>query len=340
VTNEKEIRNFMESLKHVSQEKKEEFIENCRLLYINGLGKIVENIINNIRKSGDFITEHNFAVALVKNNPDITISYEPPTSSCHGIHKRPIDLYVKKNGTSFWFQIKSLGLTERENRKNKLLKKIRAELNAIQGNYFASVYLDDSFSEDDINELIQGIDINAKNNKLTERKITKKGKIIAKYQLIKPNGKVFEHVTIGFSGDLEAVWITGIEESQILNSINKASTAFEWDPSIDEINLIVQLADMHDDIDIAAVVFGREFLTVKYNEPKDFSWGRKNGGFFYTEEGKKVSGLLVIRSGLDRLSWSFSTTLFVNESYPYVVDCISKLIHIDKVYNYSDFIEK
>ena len=336
--NEEELCQFVSGLKHVTEQKKKEFILNCHLLFDRGLGKINDNVLNNRRRNcEDFLTEHNFAVNLIKNNPDAHIQYEPCYSSTHGILERPIDFYLENNSVFYWFQVKTLNPMKRENMKNNILKNIKTILGSINGNYFVSISLDDTFIEKDIVDLVGKIKINAENGIIGRGKLMRGKEIIAKYDLFKPNKTVFEHITIASTSD--TAWVSVDEETHISNSLSNAYGAFKWLPLQNELNFIVQMADLYDDYEISNVVFGKEVVlyNLSTSSKSSKSLKRKPGGLFFTEGGERINGVIALRTKESRLDWDFDIALFTNEMYPYTEEQISKVLHIDRIYHSNDF---
>lgn len=310
----------------------EKLANNMMVLQNRGLSNLNKNLIESGRKVWDFIAEHNFAIELLKDNPDVPIEYEPNYLS------KPPDFVVKKRGVNFWLQMKKLSKGERENRRDKIFQIIKEKLKDIEIPKVISIMLAEDFKEEDIESLISTIRRKSikKNNKYYRFQYSN-SKRKAQFYFTVPRRAKLKNLVLGSNGDIGMVNVTGLDANQYKNSLYKASIAFEWESDSTNINLIIMEADNKEDIDLGEACFGTEF---NFYQNGNVCWRRKNDGFFYEEDCfSKVAGVIAVRRReYNPIPSSYSKTLFINEKYTDKIDIISHLIDLDETVHYYDYI--
>jgi len=184
--------------------------------------------------------------------------------------------------------------------------------------------------------------------------------------------KALSELTLGVSGDLGIVDITGQNKAQIKQSLLKAAGAFSWKTDRKNINLIVMEADNKQDIDICDALFGTEYEIVG---PTDggyiHSWSRDKDGLFSERDfSEKVAGVIAIKRKKERvkeilplepeekevvkafemtdeackeaLGWKspgfiadYKRILYMNSSFNYLIENIKNFLSFDKIVNYK-----
>ena len=113
-----------------------------------------------------------------------------------------------------------------------------------------------------------------------------------------PGNISLSELTLGSSGDLEVVEITGLAKEQIRQSMLNAVRAFTWQTDERNINLIVMETDNKEDIDICDALFGTECEIIRKDA---HSWSRKDDGLFCQPDfSNKVAGVIAIKRKRDR----------------------------------------
>jgi hypothetical protein len=269
---------------------------NMDLLERKGLSKLNKRLIEGGRGIWATIAEHNFAVILVSQHcSTISISYEPP-----GL-KRPPDFKVEIGGITYWIQMKDLSKLERENRQNKIIQKIKASAKEIKVGKFFSCMLSDDFKESCLPELIMFIKDKA-SSAFDENSFlfTGENNQNAKIEFWSAKNIELSELTLGSSGDLEILEITGMDREQIKQSLLNAAGAFNWEVDHKNVNLIVLEADNKKDIDICDALFGTEY---EIFDNRGHRWNRKNNGFFREPDfTKKVAGVISIKRKRERVN--------------------------------------
>jgi len=340
--------------------------DNMALLERSGLSKLNDRLINSGRNIFDTIAEHNFAVILFsQHGPAMKICYEP------GIG-RPPDFKVELGNCNYWIQIKNLAKLERENRQAKLFWKIKEAAREIKVGKFFGCILSDDFKEDCVHDL-DFIKTRALSTAEGEKiSFTGMNNQKAEIEFWSPRRTALSELTLGVSGDLGIVEITGQDKEQIKLSLLKAVGAFSWKTDRNNINLIVMEADNKEDIDICDALFGTEY---EIDRPTDggyiHSWSRDKDGLFSERDfSEKVAGVIAIKRKRERvkeipplppeveeftkvfgmtdegvkeaLEWKspgliadYNRILYINNIFDYLVEDIKKLLPFDKIVNYK-----
>ena len=130
---------------------------------------------------------------------------------------------------------------------------------------------------------------------------------------------------------MEIVNVTGLAKKQIKNSLRKASQAFNWDVSLNSLNLIAMDADNHEDIDLCDAVFGTEFERIDLNSERH-TWSREKDGFFcFPEFSKKVAGIIMLKRKIRKPVSDYYSMLFINEIFKDRLNELGNLLKFDKV---------
>lgn len=270
-----------------------------RLCEINnrGLSKLNRRLIEGGRKVWDTFAELNFCYELIENNlTSAIILYEPDEINGKTL-QRPPDFVLQKEGVTIWIQMKSLSMTERENRQSKIIAQIKKLAQSIKLNMFFWCSLSEDFSNADIKPFVEFMSSIADNSKERKEYLYRpSGEIKAKVSFWKPKKAIFENLTLGGAGDLGCVEVTGESSAQIKGSLINAAGAFTWDVDGTNINLIAMEtgSPSHGYIDIGEALFGTEEVAYGANEGQ--RWRRLNDGFFNNVEFcNKVAGVIVMR---------------------------------------------
>lgn len=277
-----------------SDEDVKKLADNMVFLEKRGLGKLNQKLITSGRNVWFFIAEHNFAVLLASHFcSTIPIHYEPEDL------KQPIDFKVEIGSVTYWLQIKKSSKPKRENRQEKMIRKIEEAAKQIKVVKFFSCQLSDNFKEDCLKELITFISDKAVSAPEEESfHFAGKNNEKAKITFWSQGSAALSELTLGSSGDPDTVEITGQAGQQIKESLFKAAGAFTWEANERNINLIVIEADNKRDINICNALFGTEYELFIGNKQ---SWSRKNDGFFAdAEASRKVVGVIATKRKPER----------------------------------------
>ena len=303
---------------------------NMKIIDDRNMDKLNRRLLNGGRNILDTFSEHNFAVKLIsyhKQNTDIL--YEPD----EGL-RRPIDFKVVSDEFTYWIQMKRFSNLERENRRNNIVNKIKYESKKINTGMFFRCDLSEAFEEEDIPDLINFLE--------SKSSIPEKGKKYcfpnkrqpkAIIDFWYPNRSKITSLTLGISGDMNMVEITGLARDQIKKSLINAAGAFEWDVDQYTINLVAVDADKHDDIDICDAVFGTEFEIRKGTRQ---SWCRGMDGFFLLPDfSNKVAGVISLKSTDNGFIKDYYANLYVNTKFKNRISDFRKLLSFNNIINFK-----
>jgi hypothetical protein len=323
--------NLFEGTKHQASETEiQKLATNMRMLEERGMTKLNLRLLESGRKIWDTFAEHNFAVKLISNHKkNAEISYEPD----EGL-RRPPDFKVVLDGLTFWIQMKRLANLERENRQNKIVRKIKDGAKKIDIGMFFGCDLSDQFLEEDIHDLLDFLvekSLNPEEGKKYSFPNDQKPKAIVDFWY--PNRSGISSLTLGISGDMDMVELTGFAKDQIKQSLINAAGAFEWNVNKNTINLIGMDADKHEDIDICDAVFGTEFEIFSQNR---HAWSRKKDGFFLLPDfSSKVAGVIALKNK----EWSpvsdYVAALYVNDIFKYRISDFNRLLSFNNVIHFK-----
>lgn len=288
----------------------------------------------------DTFAEHNFAYELVEFNPlGTSILYEPNEVDGR-VLKRPIDFVVLKGGITFWIQMKRLSSTKRDNRRSKDVEKIKRLAKEIQVNKFFWCSLSDDFNSSDVKPLVNfishiaGDSIDDKKYKYPSPSQTK-----AEVTFWKPNKAVLRNLTLGGSGGLKFVDVTGESRVQIRGSLTNAAGAFDWDTDMNNINLVaIEIGNAsHDIIDLGEAVFGDELHSFGTNGKQ--AWCRDDNGFLNLDKvSSKVAGIIAVKR-LENLPVSrYKKLLLLNEKFKDRLAQIQTVMEFDKVIFFNELL--
>jgi len=345
--------------------------DNMLLLDKRGLGKLNKRLIDSKEGVWATIAEHNFAIMLVSELcPAIPIDYEP-----EGL-RRPPDFRVQLGDTIYWIQMKDLSKLARENKREKMIQKIKEATEQLEIGKFYSCTLSEDFKGECLSELIKFIGDKAVSAAEGESFVFGDEHERAEVSFWSPEKIELSHLTLGHAGDLDVVNITGLARDQIKGSLRKAAVAFEWNVDERNINLVVMEADNKDDIDICDALFGTEFDFMANHE---YRWSRKDDGLFCDPGfSAKVAGVIAIKRKdewveeiaalspeevVNRLTlkeraisvamtaeeikkaleWKtpgpvadYHRVLYVNEHYDHLLKGVKKLLHLDGIVYFDD----
>lgn len=311
----------------------EKLAANMPIIQQAGLERLHKKLMDcKSRNIWAFIAEYNFAIELLKANPGVPVEYEPDYLS------PPPDFVVKKDGITFWMQMKKLSTGERENKRDKIFQAIKEKLSDIGIPKFITIMIAEDFTEDDIEPLVAVIRKKAlkKNNKYYRFQY-KNRPMKAQFSFVRPRRVKLESLFLGATGDVQMVNVTGLDADQVKNSIRKATNAFTWDCDSSNINLVVMEADNMRNIDVGEACFGTEFMLYQGGRT---GWSRKDDGFLNQQDySSKVAGVIAVRRiESEPIPSGYSKTLFVNERYADSIDAIKQVIDIDEVFHLHDYI--
>jgi len=356
-----------------SEEDVKKLADSMALLEKRVLGKLNQRLIDSGRGVWATIAEHNFAVILVsKHSSSVPIIYEPDTGL-----QRPPDFKIDIENITYWIQMKDLSKLERENRQDKIIQQIKKDVKEIKVGKFFSCMLSDDFKEGCLTELINFLkDRAASAGEGESFFFTSENSQKAKIEFWSPTNVDLLHLTLGISGDMVAVELTGQTKDQIRQSLLNAAGAFNWEVDKRNINLIVIEADNKEDIDICNALFGTEYD--EFSTDGYLGWNRKDDGLFRESDfSKKVAGVIAIkrkREHVDEISFlspdeivrrlspqekeiskgmtaeeikealewkkpgpiaDYYRTLYINNSFKYLLEDIKKLLSFDMVISYN-----
>lgn len=305
-----------------------------------GLSKLNKRLMEGGKMIWDTFAEHNFCNELIEHNPSsTTILYEPNEVEGKTLN-RPPDFVIQKGAITFWIQMKSLSRTERENRQSKAVEQIKRLAKSIKVNKFFWCSLSEDFNSSDVKPLVEFISTVAVDSIKNKKYLyPSRDHIKAEITFWKPKKAVFEHLTLGGSGDLNCVDVTGDSRTQIRNSLNKAAGAFEWDTDNKNINLIaMEMGNIsHHNIDLGEAVFGDEAFTYSTNGRQ--GWHRANNGFFYDPDfSSKVAGVIVLKRKEHLPLRKYTKLLFINDKFKDMIDQIKLVIDFDRVTYFNELI--
>lgn len=324
----------------VSDEEIKQLSNNILALERRGLSQLNKRLTEGGKKIWDTIAEHNFGYELIEHHPhNIPILYEPNEFEGRTL-RRPPDFVIQKNGITFWIQMKKLSRTERENRQSNAVKQIKRLSQNIKVNKFFWCNLSENFSFTDVKPLVDFISSVAVDS-IDEKKYLypSPNHIKAEVTFWKPNKSVFEHLTLGGSGDLNCVNVTGDSRTQIRGSLTNAAGAFDWDIDEKNINLIaMEIGNAsHYNIDIGESLFGNEVFT--YGKNGRQAWYRKITGFFNDPKFySKVAGIIAVKRKEHLPVSRYNKLLFINERYRDRLDQIHMVMDFDRIIFFNELI--
>lgn len=313
-----------------------------RLLILEerGLSKLNKRLIEGGEKIWDTFAEHNFCNELIEHNTsNIPILYEPVEFEGK-IFNRPPDFVIEKDEVTFWIQMKNLSVTERENRRSKDIKQIKKLAQDIKVNKFFWCNFSEDFNSSDVKPLINFITtIAADSIDDKEYLYPSPDHIKAEITFWEPKKTVFQHLTLGGSGGIEFVNVTGESSTQIRNSLNNAAGAFTWDTDNKNINLIaMEMGNAsHHNIDVGEAVFGDEVFTYGTNGGQ--GWHRANNGFFNDPNFcSKVAGVIAVKRKEHLPVTAYTKLLFINDRFKDMTEQISLIMDFDRVIYFNELI--
>ena len=272
-----------------SDEDVKKLADNMILLEKRGLDKLNKRLINSTRNTWNTIAEHNFAVMLASQLcVTIPICYEPDDL------QKPPDFKVSIGDITYWIQMKDLSKLERENRQEKIIRKIKEAAKQIKVGKFFGCNLSDNFGDDCLKDFVDFLkDKAAFAPENLSFCFTGKNNQAAEVEFWSSNNTMMSELTLGYAGDLDMLNVTGLATDQIKESLYKASIAFNWNCDHKYINLVVMEADKKHDIDICNAFFGTEYFMFTGN--KNF-WDRGNDGVFNNADfSQKVAGVIALK---------------------------------------------
>jgi hypothetical protein len=311
------------------------------LLEERGLSQLNKRLIEGGRMIWDTFAEHNFGYELITYHPAHVKIYYEPNELDNRILNRPPDFVVKDDDITFWLQMKRLSRTERENRQSKAVEQVKKLAQNIKVHKFFWCRLAEDFISSDVLPLIEFIsEVALTSEKNIKYLFPSKDHIKAEITFWDPNKVILEYLTLGGYGDLDIINITGDSRTQITNSLNKASGAFEWNTDNKNINLIViEMGNgSHYDIDLGEALFGDEKFVYCTNG-REF-WSRENNGFFNDDDfSSKVAGVIALKRTEHLPLSGYIKTLYINDKFKDNIEKIKSLVGIDKIIHYNELID-
>lgn len=323
-----------------SDEEIKKLSNNILALEQRGLSQLNKRLIDGGRKIWDTFAEHNFANELIEYHPsDTAILYEPNQFQGRTL-RRPPDFVIQKDCITFWVQMKKLSSTERENRQSNAIEQIKRLSKKIKVNKFFWCNLSKDFDFSDVKPLVNYIS-NVATDSIDEKKYIypAPNHIKAEVTFWKPNKAVFEHLTMGGSGGLEPVNVTGESRTQIRSSLTNAAGAFDWNSDNKNINLIVMEIGnaCHGIIDIGEAVFGDEVFTYGTNGRQ--SWHRDDNGFFNDHNfGFMVAGVIAVKRKEHLPVSRYTKLLFINERFREKLEQIHLILDFDRTVFFNELL--
>lgn len=320
---------------HSDEEEIQKLEQQMQLISEHGMDDLNQVLLSNARGSSrkvlDFIAEHNFAADLIRFDPESTLLYEP---SCYS--SRPTD-FVRCHASSLGFmQMKRLNESESDNRRKKMLDRLVTNFQSIPVGKFIVLNLSEDFKEVEVQPLTNFIasSVQSAVDRETLYYPTEEDPI-ATFSFYPPNRLQLKHLTLAAASDSEFVDITGVAETQVKASLEKAAGAFEWDNSHQRINLIVMEAENYEDIDISQAVFGTEIYVIQGSTVQP---GRDADGFFHDPSYcNRLCGVIALRRVDGGLITSYRKTLFINERFLPMVDQVRQMVDIEEVITTNDW---
>jgi hypothetical protein len=313
-----------------SKEEVKRLAGNILLLEQGGLEKLNKRLVEGGRKVWDTLVEHNLAAELVLlHGSSARIAYEPPEEN------PPPDFKIIKEGLTYWVQVKNLSRLGRENRQIKNFESIRRFGTSVKVGKYLGILLSSEFEENDIQgfqEFIAGLAKKSVDDQ--EYSFPDENNSKAKVTFWSPQEVKLSHLTLGTSGDMEMVELTGLAKEQIRGSLLKAVAAFKWNVNQTTINLIALDADRHNDIDICDAIFGSEYFVYGRNHQ---GWNRDKDGLFREQDfSAKVAGVFAIRRKEPGTPISdYHKILYINETFLNHVDNIKNILTFDSIIHFN-----
>jgi len=323
-----------------SDEELKQLSNNILALEQRGLTKLNKRLIEGGTKIWDTIAEHNFGFELIEYHPsNIPILYEPNDYQGRAL-RRPPDFVIQKNNITFWIQMKKLSMNQKENRQSNAIKQIKRLAQDIKVNKFFWCNLSEHFDFADVKPLIDLISANAAYS-IDDQKYLYPSPSHIKAEVIfwKPQKALFEFLTLGGSGDLDVVNVTGDAKIQIRSSLMNAAGAFDWDIDERNINLIAMEIDNanHHLIDVGEAVFGDEVF--KFGANGSQTWDRDNNGFFNNLKfHSKVAGVIAVHRKEHLPLSKYNKYIFVNEKYRDRLEQINLVMDFDRIIFFNELI--
>jgi hypothetical protein len=288
----------------------EQLSSHMELLDRAGLKRLNDRLVDGgARGFWDTLSEHKFAVELIRTHGTLDIVYEPPELTA------PPDFRITVGGLNFWVQIKTLAAIERENRLEAVRKKFVEGIRSIAVGRFVSMNIGKSLKVADVPLLIKELARELQSDPSLKKFTYGSGRHPkARLSLWPPNKAQLDHLTLGIFGDLDIIDETGMSKNQTKASLKKAASRFTWNTSNLILNLIAMDADRHKDIDICEAIYGTEFE--RYSSARHVGWGRQADGVFHDSDfSKKVAGILVLRRSSGLPLAHYSRILYLNEEH-------------------------
>lgn len=306
---------------------------NILILESRCLCQLNRRIIQNNRRILDTLAEHNFATELISTHDhSVPIEYEPPQWS-----RRPIDFRIQLCGITYWIQMKRSSISERDNRRERIINHIKSSLEVVQTGMFYRCEFSEQFGENDVHVFISFVnDIvsNVEPNLVYYYPNADEQRATIEFWL--PQRLRLNHLTLGGTNDLNAVDVTGEDAEQMRGSLINAAGAFEWYCDHQTLNLIVIEADNIDDLDIGEALFGQELY---HFDGQLITWQRGSDGFFDTENfSDRVAGVIAIRRNESYLISTYTKALFINDRFSNRISEIRKIVYIDRIVTCSDYL--
>jgi hypothetical protein len=304
---------------------------NMIILEQRGLTKLNKRLMISGKKVWDTLVEHNFAVSVVSVlDPSVSICYEPSEDL-----QRPPDFKITKNAITYWIQIKNLSRLERENRQAKIIEEIGRKISAIKIGKILSCTLAEDFSQSDIADLIAYISqVATMAHEREEFIFGNETSPKAKLEFWLPGGISLSHLSLGVSGDIDMVELTGLAKEQIKQSVRNATGAFYWSANEKIINLVAMDSEDQKDIDICDAVFGSEFDGLRAGH---LVWGRKPDGLFEEHPfNENLVGIIALRRKDKGVCVSkYRMLFFLNETFENCMENVTSLFSFENIIKHN-----
>ena len=275
----------------------------------------------------------------MKNNPNPTvIRYEDITGYEEHYVGEP-DFIVKKGPITYCIQVKKLSDTERDNRRNKLIRKVICKLEEIKGEYIFILSHSKEFNCSDVTSFCEYVEEILSNEVRIEFNYQyENGSIIkAGIEFLKRNSVNQKFIRCGGTEDMNVVNVTGESCRHIRKSFEKAAEAYKTETNSQRINLILVEMDRlsHRSLCFDEAVFGELTVDLEKNQDVRFSEGFFDADIYNV----RVMGIVLLTPQGGSLFCNYNKILFINERFKENIEAIKDIIPIDKlVYKDSELL--
>ncbi|MEK3722291.1 hypothetical protein [Paenibacillus sp. FSL H8-0034] len=314
-------------LRYINREDVFMLAENILLLENHDLHKLNEQLFLQRRKPNDILTEHTVAAELLRNHgSNIMIKYEPQI----GKNTDYVLTFNEFEGKTFNIQIKNSNPTERENKRNKIIRNIKSEMKEVKVPRWYSITMHENFNSTNINGLIEFIKQNLHIPDNIGISYYADGVMLSKIKFSKMTNPNVDCMLLGSTADMDMINITGEERNHFFGALCKASSSFDKQSDDNNINLIISETNTKDNIDVAAAIYGDE-LNFYNNVENNSGWTRAENGFYHSNDSKNVTAIVSLKKNESRQISSFSKKVFFKHIHNDAGDAILSLLRLDRI---------